>query len=82
MILVGTKYKNGKIFGKGAIKDLANNKVIEVTLNNNKIFKFDLDIKKGKDISELLLSVTSKHNIVDEGGECSIIFCMDIYKLF
>lgn len=81
-ILTGTKHKNGKIFGKGVIKDLANNKVIELTLNDNKIFKLDLDIKKGKDISELLLSVNSKHNIVDEGRECSAIFFMDKHKLF
>ena len=82
LILTGTKHQNGKIYGKGAIKDLTNNRVIETIFNDNKIFNFDLDINKNNEYSDLIMSLTKKHNIIDEKGKCSIDFCMHNHKLF
>ena len=82
LILTGTKHQNGKIYGKGAIKDLTNNRVIETIFNDNKIFNFDLDINKNNEYSDLIMSLTTKHNIIDEKGKCSIDFCMHNHKLF
>ena len=81
-ILTGFEHENGKIKGKGAIKDLKNNIIKEFIFKDNKIYKYDFNLKKEKDVSELVISLISNHNILDNNGLNSIEFCMDAHKLF
>ena len=76
MILTGFEHENGKIKGKGAIKDLKNNKIEECTFLDNQIVHLYLDNNNGKDNSEMIISLLTKHNILKD-DQYYINFCMD-----
>lgn len=77
MIFTGKHHIKVKITGKGAIKDLKNNRRMEVNLKENKIFSFDLNIDDKNDVSQVIMTVKYFHNIIYENGEICFKFFMD-----
>lgn len=77
MIFTGKHHIKGKITGKGATKDLKNNRIMEVNLKENKIFSFDLNIDDKNDVSQVIMTVKYFHNIIYENGEICFKFFMD-----
>ena len=69
ILFTGKNHINGKICGKGAIKDIKNNRIVQVILKENKIFSFELNIDDKNDVSKLIMTLKLYSDIIDKNGE-------------
>jgi len=81
VIFTGKNHINGKIVGNGAIKNLKTNKITNVVLKENKIFKFEINIDSKNDVNELFMTLKDSPDIISENGDSIFKFYMDEDRL-
>jgi len=69
ILFTGKNHINGKINGKGAIKNLKTYRITKAILKENKICTFELDIDDKDDVSELISTLKIYPGIIDKNGE-------------